>query len=257
MRLVSLAPNVTEILFALGMEDSLIGVTDCCDYPPEAKEIECIGGFGKPNIEKLLAIAPDMVIAVDFERKDMPDALRNAGIQVLEVKIRNIEEIFEAFRKIGEVAGNVERADQIVAGMRAELDAVAARYERLPQEKRVRVFAELWYDPVTTVGGGSFVHDVITRAGGVNVAGELPQAHPTVSPEMVVKWNPDVILICYMGTEKQGGSNLASRIGWKNIKAVREGRIITDVPLDHILRPGPRVIQGIKDLAEKLYPNDE
>ena len=127
LRIVSLAPSVTEILFALALGDSLVGATDHCDYPPEAKSIERVGGFGTPNVEKLLALSPDLVIAAGFEREEVADVLRRSGIRVLDVRIRNFEELFDAIRQIGEAVDRFQQAEGIVARMRAELEAVTAQ----------------------------------------------------------------------------------------------------------------------------------
>ena len=127
LRIVSLAPSVTEILFALSLGDSLVGATDHCDYPPEAIRIERVGGFGTPNVEKLLALSPDLVIAAGFERVEVADVLRRSGIRVLDVRIRNFEELFDAIRQIGKAVGRFHQAEGIVARMRGELEAVTAQ----------------------------------------------------------------------------------------------------------------------------------
>jgi len=252
-RIVSLAPNVTEMLFALDLEDSVIGVTDRCDWPDEAKDLECVGGFGRPNIEKLLALHPKLVIATDFERNDTAEMLSSSGICVLELRIRSFAEMFEAMRKIGQVTEKSRRAEELIEAMRGKLKMTADRFKETATSKRPRVFVELWYDPITTVGGTSFIDEVIRRAGGINVAHNISQAYPRINPEKVIEWNPDVIVLCYMAGQRDCASQLAGRIGWADISAVRNGRIIGDIPSDFILRPGPRLIEGVEILAQHLY----
>ena len=130
MRIVSLAPNVTEILFALDLGDQIVGVTDQCNYPPAAKAIERVSGFGMPNVEKLLALGPDMVVACGLEKPELAEVLRQAGIQVVNVQktgfIASFPELFDAIGRIGEATGRSAEAKKLVAGMQAELDAVAA-----------------------------------------------------------------------------------------------------------------------------------
>jgi iron complex transport system substrate-binding protein len=254
MRIVSLAPSVTEVVFALGLGDCLVGATKYCDWPPRARQIERVGGFGSPNVERLLALRPDLVVAAGFERKEAIDILRGSGIGVLDVRIRNFDELFEAITAIGKATGKASRADALVAAMRAELDVAARRCALVAPRRRARVFVEIWHDPLTTAGGPSFLNDVVCRAGGINVAAELPQPHPRVNPEKVIDWNPDVIVIAYMGRPGQMASQVAGRIGWADVKAVRNGRIIDDMPTDILLRPGPRLVEGVKALAERLYP---
>ena len=252
LRIVSVAPSVTEVLFTLGMGDCLIGVTDHCDYPPEAKRIEQVGGFGAPNVEKLLEMSPDLMIAAGLERPEIADLLRESGIRVLDVRIRTIEELFEATYKIGDAVNRSQAADEAVARMRAELQIVAKQYGSAGPERRPKVFVEIWENPLTTVGGVSYLDDLITRVGGVNVAHEIPQAYPHINPEKVIQWNPDFILVAHMNAGETG-SQFARRIGWADISAVRGGRIIDDIDPDLLLRPGPRLVHGAKTLALRLH----
>jgi len=253
LRIVSVAPSVTEMLFALGLGDSIVGATDHCDYPAQARQIERVGGLGSPNVEKLLALSPDLVIATNFEHKHVPKLLQQAGIKVLQLKIRNIQEMFDALEKIGSATGQARQAEKVLAKMRTALRAAEKLRADIPANQRRRVFVEISNDPIITAGAGSFVDELITRAGGVNVAGGLSQAYPIINPEMVIEWNPDVIIICYMSQGGQGAGALARRIGWGDIAAVREGRIICDISNDLLLRPGPRLIEGVEVLARRLY----
>lgn len=253
IRIVSLAPSITEILFKLGLADCIVGVTDICDYPAQAKNIACIGSFGKPNIERLMALDPDMVIATDFENDDIAKLLRNCDIEVLDFRIRNFQELFESLRKIGKATGRLPQAEKIVMQMQNELKTIIERFKKIQPSQRPRVFVEIWYDPITTAGKTSFIDEVITRAGGVNVAGNIGQDYCRINPEKVIEWNPDVIVICYMGQDGSARAQLAGRIGWNDISAVREGRIIEDFSSDIILRPGPRLIDGVKMLNQNLY----
>jgi iron complex transport system substrate-binding protein len=256
LRVVSLSPSVTEMLFALEAEDSIVGVTQYCDYPPAAKDIERVGAFGVPNMEKLLALSPDLVIATGTERRAAAAPLDRAEIRTLWVKTGSVSEVLGALREIGEAIGKPAKAEKVAAAMQAELDTVTEQYRDIPAERRPRVFAEVWYDPVTTAGKGSFIDDLITRAGGINVAHEIDAPYPTVNPEKVVEWNPDVIVLGYM-TQEQTQETLANRIGWGDIQAVQSGRIIGDIPSDLVLRPGPRLTEGVKALAQRIHGGAE
>jgi len=252
LRIVSISPAVTEMLFALDVGDSIVGVTDYCDYPPKAKTIERVGGFGTPSMEKLMALSPDVVIGTGIERAAATATLRRMGIQVLWIKTDSISDLFDALRQIGQAVGKAEKAEEVVAAMQAEFDAAAEVYRGIGENQRPKVFVEVWYDPITTAGKRSFINGVITRAGGTNVAEELDLEYPTVNPEKVVEWNPDVIVLGYMNQE-QPVEVLAKRIGWSDVKAVRSGRIINDIPSDLLLRPGPRVTEGVWALARRLH----
>jgi len=252
LQIVSLSPSVTEILFALGLQDCIAGVTECCDWPAEVKNIECVGGFGTPNVEKLLALCPDIVIATDFKRNDIAAVLEKSGIKVLELKIGNFEEMFEAIQQIGQATGKPQAAEKIVDAMQAELKDISERFREIPAARRSKVFVEIWYDPITTVGRTSFIDEVIRLAGGINVAGNISQAWPRVNPEKVIEWDPDVIVLCYMANKVHSSSQLAGRIGWADISAVRNGRIISDILPEIILRPGPRIVEGVRVLAQRF-----
>lgn len=253
LRIISLAPNVTEILFALDLGGSLTGVTEGSDYPPAAARIERVGGFASPSIERILALSPTLVVGEEGAPSDVVSTLHKAGSRTLELRIQNFDELFGAFEKIGEATGTAGRAAEVVAGMRAELAEVARLYGNVPPARRPRVFVEVWRDPITTAGGTSFIDEAIRLAGGVNVAHDVTQAHPTINPEQVVEWNPDVIVLCYMTGEGGAASEIARRIGWGDISAVKNGRVINDIDPDYLLRPGPRLIKGVRALAERLY----
>jgi iron complex transport system substrate-binding protein len=253
LRIISLAPNVTEMLFALGLQDCIVGVTDYCDWPPEAKGIECVGGLGAPNIEKLLTIAPDLVIATDFENKHMRGLIRSAGVQLLELEINTIEEVFESLVEIGQLCRCQERAARLVAELRSRLQQITDTIKEKSLSGRPRVFVEIWHDPVTTAGAKSFIDDVIRLAGGVNVAHEISSPYVYINPEKVIEWDPDVILTSYMISADDTAGPIEKRIGWSEISAVKQGRIISDIPAEFILRPGPRIVEGIKILSDRFY----
>jgi len=254
LRIVSLAPNVTEIIYKLGLQEQLVGATDYCDYPPEAKQIERVAGFGDPNIEKLFSLKPDLILGTELEEKDLQQVMEGEGARVLLTPIDSFESLFAAFHKIAEAVHRPDAAERVVAHMKKELRETASRFKDVPEGQRPRLYIEVWHDPVRTAGSKSFLNEVVTRAGGVNVAAELDSAHPAVNPEKVIEWDPDVILICYMTPGVNLAEQVAGRIGWKKIKAVSNGRVISDINPDMVLRPGPRLAQAVKEISERLYP---
>ena len=254
LRIISLAPSITEMLFALEAGDSIVGATEYCNYPLEAKDIERVGSFGPPNIEKLLSLSPDIVISTKIPDTDVCRLLSKNGIELLEVKIYDIETMLNGFRILGHVVSKSEQAEKLITEMQTELNVIRQQYSK---EQLTKVFIEIWNDPVTTAGGTSYIDDVITQAGGINVAGDISQDYPCINPEEVIHWNPDVIITCYMGGDGHSPEQMAKRIGWSEISAVKSGRIINDFPSDLILRPGPRLIEGVKALAEILHKKTE
>ena len=252
LRIVSLSPSVTEMLFSLEAGDMIVGVTDHCDYPPAAKDIERIGGFGAPNIERLLALSPDLVIATGRERASAVAILDRARIPVLWLKTNSISMVLEALLEVGRHVGRQEHSQQLVAAMQSELESIAQQHQQIPSNMRPRVFVEVWNHPITTVGNGSYVGELISRAGGINVAHEINLPYPTVNPEKVVEWNPDTILLMHMNPQEPK-EDLSLRIGWRDMTAIRSGKIIDDISPDLLLRPGPRLAQGVRILSRRLH----
>jgi len=251
-RIVSLTPNVTEILFALGLGDEIVGATEYCDYPAEAKRILRVGAIGKPNIEVVLTLRPTIVIGANLSSDTSITILRQRDIPVLNIEMDNFKEMFAGIREIGRATDSATQADRIIAKMQRELDAVAAANAATPGRTRPKVFIEIWHDPLMTAGGTSFMDEVVQRAGGVNVAHDLPQSYPTIGPEQVLAWNPDVILLGHAVQGEDAVAQMRARIGWSGVAAVKTGRIIADIPSDHLQRPGPRLVEGVKALALRL-----
>jgi iron complex transport system substrate-binding protein len=166
--------------------------------------------------------------------------------------IASFPELFAAINQIGAATGRSAEAKRLVAGMQAELDAVAARVGRIDDAQRVRVFVEIEETPLMTAGAGSFIDDLIGRAGGQNVAHEVSSAYPRIDPEKVIAWDPEVILVAHGDRPGEAAERLARHIGWSDVAAVRERRIIDDIDADLLFRPGPRLVDGVKALANKI-----
>lgn len=245
-RIVSLIPSMTEIAFALGLGDRVVGVTTNDNYPPEVEKIEKVGDLNI-NVEKVVGLKPDLVLASSMNGETV-EKLRSLGLTVLVSDAQSLEGVYESIRLAAKATGAGEQADRLIAGMEKEKESIVQKVASIPEEERVKVWIEI--DPTLyTVGGDTFMNELITLAGGRNVASEL-KGWPQVSAEEVVKWNPDVILTTY---GKADGS-IASRPGWNRITAVKENRIHALDP-NVSSRPGPRVIEGLKEIAKTLYPD--
>jgi len=254
-RIASVAPSTTELLFALGLANKVVGVSRACDYPAEVKSVAKVGNMGTPNIEATVRLRPDLVVSTPFERESAADRLRSLGIPVCIVPEGGFDEMYQAILEIGKATGAQSAADRLVASMKAGEREVAERVAAVPKEQWPRVFVEISYNPLYTIGRRSFVRDLVVRAGGRNVTDMLDKAYARVNPEFVVQQDPDVIVLGYMVGKDRPASGLAKRIGWGGLKAVKSGRVIADVHPDYMFRPGPRIITGLKMLADRLHPS--
>ncbi|MBL7084719.1 MAG: cobalamin-binding protein [Candidatus Omnitrophica bacterium] len=254
-RIISLAPSITEILFALGLEKNIVGITTCCDYPPMTKRIEKVATFsGQANLERILILKPDIVFSTGLEQAPLVEKIENLGLRVVLVHPKNLNQLFAGILEIGELTKRKEEAKSLVLEMKEKIKKIKERVMLLPDEQRPKVFVEICSDPLMTAGAGSFVDELITLAGGNNIAKDAPRPYSQFSPELVVKRNPDYIILSYMQPEKETPCELiAQRIGWRNIKAVKNGQIITDINPDLFLRPGPRIVQGLEQIHLSIF----
>jgi len=253
-RLVSLAPSNTEILFALGLGDRVVGVTDFCDYPEEAQAIEKVGGM-EHNLEKIVALDPDLIVAIGGSTAQVEKAteMEKLGLTVLVLEPGDIEGIMANIELVGKATGAEKEASQLVAQMRKRFDDITARAEGAASSPTV--FFELdATDPSKpyTPGPGSFIDALISLAGGSNVAASAKMQWAQLSTEEIIAQDPEVIVL---GDAGYGVTveMVKERPGWSVIAAVKNGAIY---PIDDILisRPGPRIIDGLEALARIIHP---
>lgn len=251
LKIVSLSPATTEILFALGLDKEIIGVSTFCNYPPQARTKEKIGTFSQANIEKIIFLKPDIIFCTGLEQAPTVTKLRQIGLKVCVSDPATIEGLFASILEIGRLTDREEKALELVEHMRAGLKEIEADVLATAAREKPSVFVEFWHDPLMSAGKGSFIDEIITLAGGINIAGGMPRPFGTFSPEQVLKHDPDVIILGYM-TPGLPGSFLEGRPGWRNLSAVRSGHVYSDIDPDIILRPGPRLIEGAKEIRKKL-----
>jgi len=252
-RYISLSPSTTEILFALGLQDEIVAVTSFCNYPEETKKIAKIGTFSEPNIETIISLKPTIVFATGLEQTPVVSRLKKSGLRVVVSDPKNISELLESITQIGKKTGREEAAEKLKENMLRRLEAVKAKAAKIPPEKRVSVFIEIWHDPIMTAGPGSFVDELINLAGARNIAYDAPRAYSRFSNEVIIERNPDVIILGYMDKVNESTQLIKNRIGWQDIAAVKNNRIVKDINPDLILRPGPRLIEGLERIYQSLY----
>jgi iron complex transport system substrate-binding protein len=245
-RIVSLSPALTEAVFSLGAGDRLVGVSTFCNRPEEALEIEKVGDAFALNTEKLVSLKPDLVLVAgtrDHETQVEKDLAR-LGIPSWASGPSTVAEVLEDIRALSEVLGLAKKGDELAAALEKELESAGAAF---PEGEKPKVFmtfdGDLW-----TSGGGSFIDDVISAAGGTNIAGDVKEQYLQLSMEDLLAKDPDVILVAI--PEDQAGS-LMSRPGWSSLRAVKEGKVFFPNP-DLVSRPGPAVVQGVKEIAAWL-----
>jgi iron complex transport system substrate-binding protein len=251
-RYISLAPSTTEILFALGLDREIAGVSSYCNYPEKARTKRSVGDFSNPNMETIIALKPDYIFCTGLEQDQAITELRRFGLKVYVADPASIKELFDSITAIGAITGKVREADSIIRQMRSEIAEVSSKVERIPLEKRMKVFIEIWNQPLMTAGAGSFIDELVTTAGGINVARDVVRPYCNISPEKVVSFNPQCIIMAYMDKEP-AQKIIDGRLGWDKIDAVKNNRVYNDINPDILLRPGPRITRGIEEIYKRLY----
>ncbi len=253
-RIISIAPSNTEIVFALGLEDKLVAVTDYCDYPPEAEEKPSIGGFSTPNIEEIVAHYPDLVLAASRHEKKIIPQLEQQGLTVLALAPSNLSEVIAAITLIGQVTGKEAEAAGVVAGIQARVKAVTDKTDGLPAEQRPRVFYALWHDPLMTAGSGTIQDELIRKAGGTNIAAVLND-YADISLESVLDTDPEVMIA---GVSHGSGQSLNFQFISEEPRldgtTARKNDRVHAIDGNLTSRPGPRLVDGLEQFAEFLHP---
>ena len=253
-RIVSLAPNLTEILFALGLDERIVGVTLFSDYPPAAAEKPKMGAFWQPNIEAVIAAKPDLVVTLEFpQQKDVARRLRRIGYNCLTVNIEKVSELFEAIYRIAEVTGGDAQAAELASKLRSGLDRLASLMDGNEKTKVLWVIDD---DPLRVAGRDTFVNEIIELAGGENAIGRTVHKYPPIGSEQVIACAPDVIIEPAMESETVSEQQEATLRYWsrfKNVPAVANDRIYV-IPPDTVCRLGPRLHQGVEMVARCLRP---
>jgi iron complex transport system substrate-binding protein len=245
-RIISLAPSNTEILFALGLGDEVVGVTMYCDYPAQALDKEKVGDYYGPDIEKMIALQPDLILATDFHRFDLIPALEQQGFAVFAVAPQTLDDVLESIERIGEITGKEAEALQLVNEMTNKIEAVEEQTEELGPKPRV--FYMTWHDPMWTVGRNTWIDDLINIAGGVNIFSENFESGAMVQIEWVVLHNPEIVITSEWSYDwALNATELAST------SASQTGRIHT-FDDDLAQRPGPRLLQGLEWFAYLIHP---
>ena len=252
-RIVSLAPSNTEILFALGLDDKIAGVTDYCDYPEKAKLKPRVAGYLTPDIEKLVTIAPDLVFAESIHEKTVLPALEKLGLTLIVLSASSVDEIINNITLVGRVTGSSVAAAQLTLKLSGRVKTIASKTALLPPGSRPRVMCVIWHDPIWTVGGNTYIDDLITMAGGVNIFSADFEKSGIVSPESIVSKNPQVVIVTGMAASADATASSLKKMDWMQATdAIKNNRVYKLSDSNLVERPGPRVVDGLEEVARLL-----
>jgi iron complex transport system substrate-binding protein len=249
-RIVSMAPSNTEILFALGLGDRVVGVTTYCNYPPEAVGVAKVGDSYAPDYERIVSLKPDIILAVGTADSELVKGLEGYGLKVFVLQANSVAEVPDDIELVGRLLRVEKEARDLANSIRTRIQTVSSRLASPAPAAKPSVFwcldNLLW-----TVGPGSFVNDVITLAGGQNIGGNLGQPYGQFSLESLLEADPEVIIIPLLDPAVPG--ELARLEGWGTLTAVRTAHVYQIDP-DIVSRPGPRIAEAVEQVAALLHP---
>lgn len=253
-RIVSLAPSITEILFELGLNEKIVGVTDFCNYPEEAKKKPKIGGFFNPNIEIIVSLKPDLVIGIpNLGNKRIIKDLSSLNTPTLMVKSFLINDILNSILMIGKTTGVMSRAEDLVLDLRKGMEKIE---DLIQGSKKIKALFVFSYEPLIVAGKETFVDELISLAGGINIVSDVKGRYSRYSIEEVISKEPEVIITTVHGNSSyllKESENVRGWERWKDLPAVKSGRIYA-VDKDFFFRPGPRFVLGLEKIAEIIHP---
>jgi iron complex transport system substrate-binding protein len=277
-RIVSLSPSNTEILFAVGAGDQVVGVTDYCNYPPELEpriktaKTAKVGGYWNPSVDAIVSLKPDLVLVstakcsvktnnckANCSRRceltiKVANKLKNLGLNVLILSPHRLEDVLDDILLVGKTTGNNAQAGSLVETLKQRIDRVAKKTESMSE--RPRVYFEVWNNPYISVNSETWIGNLVSLAGGTNVFGEAVSEWPIIKPEEIIQRNPDIMVFPVVpDVPRFWGSFEAvkKRLGWNKIAAVMSGRLY-EVSRDCISRPGPRLVDSLELFADMFHP---
>ena len=250
-RIVSMAPSLTEILFTLGLREEIVGVTDFCDYPEAALTKQRIGGFVNPSIEKIVSLKPDLILGIrDGNRRDTVYRLSDLGFSVYVVDPAGFDGILKTIEHIGEVVRRREKSAEIIQKITKKKEAIARLTQSLPRRK---VFFQVGFSPIVTVGKRSLGDDLIRLAGGRSISENASASYPVYGVETILSKAPEVIILSSMDS-KRDYLNLVKM--WQSLKELPAVKMNAIYVIDSNLvdRPTPRIVEGLETMAKMIHP---
>jgi iron complex transport system substrate-binding protein len=251
-RIVSLVPTQTELLYSLGLEQAVVGVTTFCDYPETARQKEKIGGFAEFDLDRISALKPDLILSFGSVQREVIEELEKRDLKVFWMYPHTMNEILDSFERVGEITGKKQEAKKLRESVEKEINALRTALGTIPDQKRPTVFRVMGIDPPATIGAGSFQSDVFYLAGGKNAFADVKKDYFRLDPQELLRRDPDLVVVCG-DNEVEARRNLRDNPVFKNLTAVKNGSILV-IPCDLICRPGPRVAETAGKIARSLHP---
>lgn len=254
-RIISTAPDNTEILFALGLKNKIVGITNYCNFPEETKNMEKIGEMSPLNFEKIVSLKPDFILAyAGFQLQEIP-RLRELGLKVIVIEPLNLQETLKSIQMVATVCGIPEKGNILVENLSQRIDQIKTAVFNLKITKKPKIFIGGIYETIWTPGEGTLFDELISLAGGINMAAGF-SGWTKISPEFIVKEDPDIIIIpigaMNPGDELKIKENIYQRPGWSNLSAIKNQKIFL-VNEDLFFRAGPRSVDGLERLYKIFY----
>jgi iron complex transport system substrate-binding protein len=245
-RVVSMASSATEILYAIGCGENIVGVDKYSDYPPDVKNKTVVGSSYSPNLEAIIGLEPDLLIAWWYARDNLLPI--EDKVTVMYINPQSVEDVLQLIRQIGLIMNKVEEAEKLVEEMQSRIENITKITEDLNKSQRPLVYYEL-SKKGRTVGQGTFTNELIYMAGGINIAADEPFRYPDLTDEYIIARNPDVIVVVSYGASVE---EIKSRNGWQNINAIKNDRVYS---IDrHLVTASPRLVDGLEQLAKWFHP---
>jgi iron complex transport system substrate-binding protein len=252
-RIVSLSPSNTEMVYALGLQDRLVGVTSYDNYPPDAQNKTVVSDYSTLDMEKIVAAKPDLVLADNIQKDTAIPALEQLGIPVYTLSPDSMDMIFKDLQNLGQITGKVQEASALVAGLKARVKAVSDKTANLSDSQKPRILYVTWHDPIWTAGSQTMIQELINLAGGANIAADLT-GYATITLEAAIQRNPQVILVMSsMGTDNESLNFIKGNAQFQSTDALKKGQIY-EINADIFGRTTPRIVDGLETMAKLVHP---
>lgn len=251
-RIISLSPANTEVLFALGLGEKVVGITNVCNYPSQTKEKEKIGDYNNPNLEKIIELEPDLILASHGNPTELIDQLEELNYTVVGLNPKNIDDVISSITMVGKITGNVKEAARLTEEMEERIGAVLSKTSSLVENNKPRVLYVVWYKPLWTAGSGTFIDELIQKAGGINIAGDIA-GWPQMNLETVIEKNPQVIIIGYSEDQPELIQAVRNESTLDQTDAFKNNQIHT-IDTDIVSRTGPRIVDALEEIAKIIHP---